>query len=191
MATKRLRGTYSFSKVHYPNNRCCIPQAERKKRIMQFLKNVWTARPDIGRKLNKVDPPILSADQIPQHQNKSSCQKSPNFSVKGRPCFVKENHHLSRERCIVMKIASFLSQINTSSLEFVFKGKGKRVKLNPLDKLTTQWTEKGSYRLENILKYIEPLPSIPVKISPEERCMFTLDDYSPDVKQTFRKITVF
>ena len=74
-----------------------------------------------------------------------------------------------------MTIASSSNQIKTPSLEFVFKGKGKRVKLNPPDKVTIQWTEKGSYRLE---KYVESLPSIPVNFAPEKRCIFTLDYYS-------------
>ena len=80
-------------------------------------------------------------------------------------------------------------------LGICFKGKGKRVKLNPPDKVTIQWTEKGSYRLENVLKYVESLPSIPVNFAPEKRCIFTLDDYSahlaPEVEEAFRKKRLF
>ena len=123
---------------------------------------MWTARYWWKAKY-KVDPPILSADQMPLHRNESSGQKSLNFSGRDQSCFVKENHHLSRERCTVMTIASSSNQLKTPSLEFVFKGKGKRV--NPPDKVTIQWTEKGSYRLENVLKYVESLPSIPVMIT--------------------------
>ena len=128
---------------------------------------------------------------MPLHRNESSGQKSLNFSGRDQSCFVKENHHLPREICTVMTIASSSNQIKTPSLEFVFKGKGKRVKLNPPDKVTIQWTEKGSYRLENALKYVESLPSIPVNFAPEKRCIFTLDDYSahlaPEVEEAFRK----
>ena len=62
---------------------------------------------------------------MPLHRNESSGQKSLNFSGRDQSCFVKENHHLSRERCTVMTIASSSNQIKTPSLEFVFKGKGK------------------------------------------------------------------
>ena len=151
---------------------------------------MWTARYWWKAKY-KVDPPILSADQMPLHRNESSGQKSLNFTGRDQSCFVKENHHLSRERCTVMTIASSSNQIRKPSLGFVFKGKGKRDKLNPPDKVTIQWTEKGSYRLENILKYVESLPPIPVNFAPEKCCIFTLDDYSahlaPEVEETFRK----
>ena len=35
-------------------------------------------------------------------------------------------------------------------LKFVFKGAGKRAKLNPSFGASTQWAPKGSYRLEHI-----------------------------------------
>ena len=73
---------------------------------------------DIGGKLST----------IPLHRNKSSGQKSLNLSGKDQSCFVKENYHLSNERCTVMIIAFSANQIKTPSLEFVFEGKGKRVK---------------------------------------------------------------
>ena len=151
---------------------------------------MWTARYWWKAKY-KVDPPILSADQMPLHRNESSGQKSLNFPGRDQSCFVKENHHLSRERCTVMTIASSSNQIKATSLEFVFKGKGKRVKLKPPDKVTIQWTEKDSYRLENVLKYVESLPSILVNFGSEKRCIFTLYDYSahlaPEVEEAFQK----
>ena len=61
--------------LKYPNKQFSIPQAERKKRLIQFLKNVWTARYWWKAKY-KTDPPILSADQMPLHRNESSGQKS-------------------------------------------------------------------------------------------------------------------
>ena len=52
---------------------------EEKNRLIQVLKNVWTARYWWKVKY-KVDPPILSADQMPLHQNESNGQKSLNSS---------------------------------------------------------------------------------------------------------------
>ena len=72
----------------------------------------------------KVDPPILSADQMPLHHNESGSQKSLNFSGSNQSCFAKENHHLTKERSTVMTIASLFNAIKTPPLEFVFKGKG-------------------------------------------------------------------
>ena len=118
-----------------------------------------------------------------------------NFPGRDQQCFVKENHHLSRERCTVMIIASSSNQIKTFSLEFVFKGKGRWVKLNSPDKITIQWTEKGSYRVENILKYVEPLPSTPVNFAPEKLSFNNCYDNSahlvPELEEAFQKEVIF
>ena len=68
---------------------------------------------------------------------------------------------MSRERTTVMTIKSSTKKIKTPPIEFVFKGTGKRVKVNPSAKTSTQCTEKESYRLEHILEFIESLPTIP------------------------------
>ena len=78
-----------------------------------------------------VDPPILSVDKMPLHRNESGSQKSLNFSGSDQSCFVKENHHLTPERSAVTTIASLFNAIKTPPLEFVFKGKGIRAKVNP------------------------------------------------------------
>ena len=113
---------YRISLKH-PNKQFSITQEVRKRRIIQFLKNVWTVRYWWKAKY-KADPQILSSDQIPLHQNESGSQKSLNFSGSDQSCFVKENHDLTRERSTVMTIASSSNAIKTPPLEFVFKGKG-------------------------------------------------------------------
>ena len=78
---------------------------------------------------------------MPLHSNESGSQKSLNFSESDQSCFVKENHHLTRERSTVPKIQRSTHSSNatkTSHLEFVFKGKGIRVKVNPPERATTQ-----------------------------------------------------
>ena len=64
------------------------------------------------------------------HRNESGSQKSLNFSGSDQSCFVKENHHPTRERSTVMTIASSSNAIKTP-LKSVFKRKGIRVKANP------------------------------------------------------------
>ena len=171
-----------------------LNQDDRKKRIIQFLKNVWTARYWWLKKY-KVDPPIISADQMPLHRNESSGQKTLNFSGRDQACFVKENNHLSRERCTVMTIVSSSKKRSPPPVEFVFKGAGKRVKVSPPEKIQVQWAEKGSYRLENMLTFIERLPTIPTAFAPQKRCIFTLDDYSahlsPEVEAALNRKRYF
>ena len=128
---------------------------------------------------------------MPLHCNESGSQKSLNFSGSDQSCFVKENHDLTRERSTVMTIASSSNAIKTPPLEFVFKGKGIRVKVNPPERATAQWSDKSSYRVEHVLKYIELLPTIPIHFAPEKRRIFTFEDYSaylvPEVEEAFFK----
>ena len=176
--------------LKYPRKRFSITQEVRKRRIIQILKNVWTAKYWWKAKYN-VDHPILSADQMPLHRNVSGSQKSFNFSGSDQSCFVKENHHLSRERSTVMTLASSSNASRTPPLEFVFKGKGIRVKFNPLERATAQSSDKGSYGVEHVLKYTESLPTIPIHFALEKRRVFSLADYSarlvPEVEEAFFK----
>ena len=84
---------------------------------------------------------------------------------------------MSCERTIVIAIVSSTKKIETAPIEFVFKGTGKRAKVNPPAKTSVQCAEKGSYRLEHILEFTENVPTIPAAFGPEKRCVFTLDDY--------------
>ena len=76
-----------------------------------------------------------------------------------------------------MTIVSSSNKFKTTPIEFVLKGTGKRVKVNPPVKTSVLWAEKGSYRLEHILEFIENLPTIGTAFAPEKRCVFTLNDY--------------
>ena len=52
-----------------------------------------------------IDPPIINDDQMSLHRNEISGQAT--LSFKNHEAFVKENHHLSRERFTVFtQIAS-------------------------------------------------------------------------------------
>ena len=95
----------------------------------------------------------------------------------------------------MITITSSSNAIKTPPPEFVFKGKGKRVNVNPPERVTAQWSDKGSYRVDYILKYIESLQTIPIHFAPEKRHIFTLDDYLahlfPEVEETFLKRDTF
>ena len=65
-----------------------------------------------------------------------------------------------------MTIASSSNAIKNPPLEFAFKGKGIRVKVNPPKQATAQWSDKSSYRVEHVSKYIESLPTIPIQFAP-------------------------
>ena len=98
---------------------------------MNFMKNIWTVRHTFI-KLYGDDPEIIMSDQMPLNPNESSELKTLNFKGVSQSTYVKENHSLSHER-ITVKTAS------SPNLEFVFKGVGKRVKLNALSNVSVQW----------------------------------------------------
>ena len=99
------------------------------------------------------------SDQMPLHRNESSEQKTLNFKGASQSTYVKENHSLSRERITVMTSVASNKTASSPNLEFVFKGVGKRVKLNVPKNVSVQWAPKGSYRSEHVLKFIEKVPA--------------------------------
>ena len=94
---------------------------------------------------------------MPLHRNESSVQRILIF--KNQETFVKENHHLSRERATAFtEIAS--DPKFTPPLEFVFKGTGKRpLVLNAPPGVKYKWAPKESYRLEQHLETTNNLPN--------------------------------
>ena len=82
-------------------------------------------------KVYGVDPEILilMADQMPLRRNEASREKTLNFKGAVQTTYVKESHSLSRVT-VMTSIASEKSS-SAPNLEFVFKGAGKKVKLNP------------------------------------------------------------
>jgi hypothetical protein len=172
----------------HPNKRYSINQNDRKRRIIHFLQNVWRTRYFFKSKYKK-EPLFVSADQMPLHRNESSSSKT--YAMKGRneTTYVRENDKLSRERVTVMTAVASSTAIQQPGIEFVFKGKGKYVKVSPPPGCSVQWAEKGSYRLEHLLKYISRLPRQNATMFPQNRVIFTLDDYSvhlhPSVEKAF------
>ena len=134
-----------------PNKRYSISKEDCIIRVQDYRKNIWTLRHYFIKAFD-VDPPIMSL-----HRNESSGQAT--LSFKKKEVFIKENHHLSRERITVF------TQIATDGgfdlyPEFVFKWTGKRPsKLTTLPNVHYQWAPKGSYRLKQLLETIKHLPN--------------------------------
>ena len=105
-----------------PNKRYLVSKEDCIIRVEDYLKNIWSFRYCFIKTFG-VDPPIINGDQMPLRQNESSGQTT--LSFKNKEAFIKENHHLSRERVTVFP------QIGTDGgvdlyPEFVFKETGKR-----------------------------------------------------------------
>ena len=170
---------YRISLKHL-NKRFSLSKEDRKERITDFIKNVWTVQHWFITKY-AFDPAIYSSDQKALHRNESSGQATLNFMGQSQSTYVKESYMLSRERATVMTTASSQAASPPPSLEFIFKGKGIRVKINPPQGVNVQWAEKGSYRLEHLLKFVSTLKSQPVLFSQAQYKIYTLDDYSVDL----------
>ena len=102
--------------------------------------------------------------------------------------FVRENHNLSRERVTVFTQISSNGNIQLVP-EFVFKGTGKRrPKLTPPLETHYQWTDKSSYRLEQLLETFKHLPNRFNIFSHANFAIYVLDDYAvhlmPEVRHT-------
>ena len=137
-----------------PNKRYSISKEDCIIQVQDYLKNILNLRDDFIKTFG-VDPPITNGDQILLHRSDSSGQAT--FSFKNKEVFIKENHHLSRERITVFTQIATARGLNLC-LEFVFKGTGKR----PLELTTTpnvhyQWAPKVMYRLEQFLETIKHL----------------------------------
>ena len=109
--------------IKKPNKRIFITASARKKRITNFLKNIWTVRYTFT-KLYGVDPEIVMSDQTPLHRNESSNKKTPNFKDAAQKTYSKENHSLSRERITAITLLASGRPFSAAELEFVFKGTG-------------------------------------------------------------------
>ena len=177
---------YNISLKH-PNKRYQIKQEDRKERVFEYIKNVWTVRKFFIDNFS-VDPPIINGDQMPLHRNESASQKTLN--IKGCEAFVKENYSLSRERITAFTQVSSDPNIVVKP-EFVFKGKGTRTCLKPPDGIKYHWAPKGSYRLEQMLATIANLPNRHHIFTMNKYCIYVLDDYSvhimPEVKAALLK----
>uniref|UniRef100_A0A0L8FFZ7 Uncharacterized protein n=1 Tax=Octopus bimaculoides TaxID=37653 RepID=A0A0L8FFZ7_OCTBM len=169
--------------LKFPNNCISISKEQSVERIQVYLKNIWSVCRYFLDKFG-IDPPIINGDQMSLHRNESSGRAT--LSFRNQDTFVKENHHLSRERITVFTQVSNDTKINLIP-EFVFKRTGKRPPLpNALLTMKYRWSPKGSHRLEYLLCTIENLPNRFNMFSHTNFAIYVLGDYvvhlMPEVK---------
>ena len=171
-----------------PNKRYALPQAVRKDRIVQFLKNIWRLR-HYFLKRHGIEPVIWGGDQMPLHRSEQTSRTTMNFT--GVETYVKEDYMLSRERVTVYTQMSSQADAPAPAPEFVFKGMGQRVKLNPPPGVHIQWSPSASYRLEHMKQTLSHLPKV---VGPMDRMMgnssqkyriYLLDNYSVHLDPSF------
>ena len=92
--------------------------------------------------------------------------------------YVKENYSLSHERTTVFMQVSSDPTANFIP-EFIFKGKGTRIKLNPPEGMQVEWSDSGSYWLEHMLQTIKNLPNCNRNpFSKKDWAIYFLDNYA-------------
>ena len=135
-------------------------------------------------KKDGIDPPVINGDQMPLHRNEDASQKT--LAFQGLVTYVKENYMLSRERATVFK------QTSNSSIdvkpEFVFKGKGTRTKLNPPSSIKFQWSESGSYWIDQLKQTIMNLRNRFYPFTCKDFTIYVLDDYVVHLMPEVRKL---
>ena len=92
---------------------------------------------------------------MPLHRLESSSSKT--LSIRGMDCNVKERYMHSRERITLFTTVSSSASQKPPRPEFVFKGKGIRVMIENNEQAKVQWSDSGSYRLENVLQTVSNL----------------------------------
>ena len=170
--------------LNKPNKRFALSQTERVVRLLEFLKNIWRIRHYFNVRYGK-EPVVINGDQMPLHRNETSSQKT--MTLKGQDTYVKENYMMSRERCTVFTQISSEEGHTMPIPEFVFKGKGVRVHLNPPEGVKVQWTPKGSYRLETMLTTISSMKNRAGMFTHKEYAIYVLDDYSVHITSEVRQ----
>jgi len=169
--------------LKYANKRFALSQDERVLRLSEFIKNVLRVRYFFFHHYKK-EPIVINGDQMPLHRNESSRQKT--MTLKDENTFVKENYMLSRERITVFAQVSSDPDNPLPLPEFVFKGIGKHVTLDPPEGVHVQWAPKGSYQLDTMLKTIHQLPNRYHIFRPGDYVLYILDDYSVHVTEEVR-----
>ena len=95
---------------------------------------------------------------------------------------------LSRERATVFTQTSSDSSIDLKP-DFVFKGKGTtRTKLNPPSGIKFQWSESGSYRIDQLKQTIMNLPNRFNPFTSKDFAIYVLHDYAVHLMPEVRKL---
>ena len=146
-----------------PNKRYKCTYQTLGRRVMSTWKNVYKVRA-LAIQLLGHDLPLYGLDQTPVFMNEGGSRKSGTLSIVGAPEVVlKENHAATRERVSVLTSVSSdkasCLQPKRLPLEVLFRGKTKRIlkgiRVPDTVNMTVTFQEKGSYRVENMLSFLD------------------------------------
>ena len=102
-------------------------------------------------------------------------------------CLCRRKLYAFSERATVFTQTSSDSSIDLKP-DFVFKGKGTRTKLNPPSGIKLQWSESGSYRIDQLKQAIMNLPNRFNPFTCKDFAIYVLHDYAVHLMPEVRKL---
>ena len=172
-----------------PNRKYKVPKAVMAERLEIGWLNVARVRA-LCLLAHGYEPELENWDQSPFHHNETGSQNTPTLAVAGSLVPVLEGHHDTRERWTA-NLTTFsnkerLLRDGPPYAEFVFKGDGDRMASRLREHIrsrghprwvSTATSEKGSYRVEDVLNFLE-LHLPPMSQSRRWRIIMA-DDHKP------------
>ena len=196
---KEWRKEYGLS-LRKPNRKYKVPKELLASRFQTMILNVARVRA-AAEALLGYDPHILNWDQSPFHHNESGTACSKTLAVKGCIVPLIEGHDDSKARwtanLCVSSDTQDLRENGPPPAEFMFKG-GDNVKAtleaHVLTKgygswVSTATSEKGSYRLADVVAFLQTHLREQSSSSPQWRWRILMaDDHSPHKADAVRRL---
>jgi hypothetical protein len=183
----RWRREYSISK-RLVTLRFKVSKAKLLQRLKTTLVNIIAVRTLWRRLFGDRPLKFISADQKPFWYNGVGCEGT--LALKGsKGVTVAENMCATRERWTFMTVAYSWPVTEPPKVACLFKGASggtikKRIHSQPHIMVQTQ--EKGSYRVEDCLEFLDWL--LPVAATPADSCVMMLDYYSAHLHESVREL---
>ena len=196
---KEWRKEYGLS-LRKPNRKYKVPKKLLASRFETMILNVARVRA-AAEELLGYDPHILNWDQSPFHHNESGTTCTKTLAVKGSIVPLIEGHDDSKARwtanLCVSSDTQDLRENGPPPAEFMFRG-GDNIKANleahVLSKGYASWvstatSEKGSYRLADVVEFLKTHLREPKSSSPQWRWRILMaDDHSPHKADAVRRL---
>ena len=157
---KRDRGVV----LRKPNARFKCSKEQLLRRLRHMWLNLIRVRRLALRLLRKdLADQIFGIDEKPLHFNEGGSKAMQTLEIAGAPVVrLKQNHAATNERVSLMTFVTsnpdFARSYGNLPLELMCKGKTARrlasVRTPPDMRVSTSWSEKGSYRQEHLLAYL-------------------------------------
>ena len=148
-----------------PNMRYKCSRSKLKARLRaMWLNNIRVRRLAYLATGSELSDRIWSCDEKPLHFNESGSKMCRTLEIAGAPAVrLKENHAATRERASLMTTTTSDPMVSARPglvpMELLFRAKTSRrtdgLWVPPDLKVTIQYAEKGSYRLHNMLVFLE------------------------------------